>query len=173
MINEINTIKPSTVSGKKIVEKDTHKDISGSDSIKNNKKYDSIEVNRLIADNEKRINDFKETIRKMIVKQGEKSNLTLLGRKLNVSVEDSQKAAESIADGGEYSVDAVATRIVDMAMSLSGGDKTKISLLRDAVKKGFEAAGLEFNEGKRLPDICSKTYDEIMERFDKWENENE
>ncbi len=117
MINEINTIKPSTVSGKKIVEKDTHKDISGSDSIKNNKKYDSIEVNRLIADNEKRINDFKETIRKMIVKQGEKSNLTLLGRKLNVSVEDSQKAAESIADGGEYSVDAVATRIVDMAMS--------------------------------------------------------
>ncbi len=173
MINEINTIKPSTVSGKKIAEKDKHKDISGSDSIKNNKKYDSIEINRLIADNEKRINDFKETIRKMIVKQGEKSNLTLSGQKLNVSVEDSQKAAESIADGGEYSVDAVATRIVDMAMSLSGGDKTKIPLLRDAVKKGFEAAGVEFNEGKGLPDICNKTYNEIMERFDKWENENE
>lgn len=171
MINKINTIKPSTVSNKKIVEKDKHKDINGSDSI--NKKYDSIEINRLIADNEKRINDFKETIRNIIVKQGEQSNLTLSGQKLNVSVEDSQKAAESITDGGEYSVDSVATRIVDMAMSLSGGDKTKIPLLRDAVKKGFEAAGLEFNEGKGLPDICNKTYNEIMERFDKWENENE
>jgi len=136
-----------------------------------NNKYDRIEINKLIEDNEKRINDFKESIRKMITKQGETSNLTLFGKNLTVSVEDSQKAAQSIAPGGEFSVDAVATRIMDMAFALSGGDKSKISLLRNAVTKGFEAAGLEFNNGNGLPDICNQTYDEIMKRFDEWEKE--
>ncbi len=124
-----------------------------------------------MSDNEKRINEFKEQIRKMIAKQGEESNLTLFGQKLNVSVEDSQRAAEQIEEGGDYSVDAVAIRIMDMAKALSGGDKSKIPLLKDAVKKGFEAAGLEFNDGEGLPEICNKTYDEVMKRFDEWEKE--
>ena len=171
-INKINSVSPSIAPNKTASEVSKPKDAKEEvNSVKNNRKYDSIEINRLIADNEKRINDFKEMILKMIVKQGEKSNLTLFGEDLYVSVEDSQKAAEAIAEGGEYSVDAVATRIMDMAKSLSGGDKSKISLLRDAVKKGFEAAGMEFNDGKGLPDICNQTYDEIMKRFDEWENE--
>lgn len=173
MINETNPItsKPNITTKKTYVEESQTEDIKKSNSLRSNRKYDSIEVNKLIAENEKRINDFKETIRSMIVKQGEASNLTLFGRKLNVSVEDSQKAAASIAEDGEYSVDAVATRIMDMAKALSGGDKTKISLLRDSVIKGFEAAGLEFNGGAGLPEICSRTYDEIMIRFDEWEKE--
>lgn len=60
---------------------------------------------------------------------------------------------------------------MDMAKALSNGDKTKISLLKDAVIKGFEAAGLEFNGGAGLPEICSHTYDEVMKRFDEWEKE--
>lgn len=107
----------------------------------------------------------------MIAKQGEKSNLSLFGKKLNVRVEDSEKAAQAIADGGEYSIDAVATRIMDMAKALSGGDKSKLSLLRDAVIKGFEAAGMELNGGAGLPEISYKTYDEIMKHFDEWEKE--
>lgn len=172
MINEINPAapKPSIATNKTYTEKPQSKDKEDS-SIKSSKKYDSIEINRLIADNEKRINDFKETIRKMIAKQGEASNLTLFGQRLNVSVEDSEKAAAAIAEGGEYSVDAVATRIIDMAKALSAGDKSKISLLKDAIIKGFEAAGLEFNGGSGLPEICTQTYDEIMKRFDEWENE--
>jgi len=171
MIKEINSVKPSGLQNKKATENIKHKDKSDSDIIKSKKKYDSIEINNLISDNEKRINEFKEQIRKMIAKQGEESNLTLFGQKLNVSVEDSQKAAEQIEEGGEYSIDAVATRIMDMAKALSGGDKSKIPLLKDAVKKGFEAAGLEFNDGAGLPEICNKTYVEIMKRFDEWEKE--
>jgi len=134
------------------------------------KKYDRIEINKIVSDNEKRVSDFKELIKKMVAKQGEKSNLKLFGLDLNVSVEESEKAAKSIADGGEYSVDAVATRIMDMAVALANGDDSKISLLRNAVKKGFEAAGIEFDSEKGLPDICKNTYDEVMKRFDKWEN---
>lgn len=173
MINEIKPIKSSFATNqanKSAVDNVKPKDIKNSDSVKENKKYDSIEINKLISDNEKRIAEFKETIRKMIAKQGEESNLTLFGKKLHVTEEDSQKALESIQEGGEYSVDAVATRIMDMAKALSGGDKSKIGLLKESVMKGFEAAGLEFNNGAGLPDICNKTYDEIMKRFVEWEN---
>ena len=171
MIDKINSINQSLPS-KKIIETESQtkeKDIKN--TALNRKKYDTIEVNRLIADNEKRINDFKETIRKMVVQQGEKYNLSLFGQKLNVSVEDSKKAAAAIADGGEYSIDAVATRIMDMAKALSAGDKSKIPLLREAVIKGFEAAGMEFKGGAGLPEISHKTYDEIMKRFHEWEKQ--
>lgn len=164
--NHVNTV----VAG--INKNEMNNDESNAKSIKkSDKKFDSIEINNILADNEKRINDFKETIKKMISKQGETSNLKLFGLNLTVSVEDSKKAAESIAEGGEYSVEAVATRIIDMAKALSNGDKSKIDLLRDAVKKGFKAAGLEFDTTKKLPEICNKTYDEIMTRFDEWEKE--
>lgn len=171
MIKEINSVRPSGVQNSKTAEYIKHKDKSDSDTIKNNKKFDSIEINKLISDNEKRINEFKEQIKKMIAKQGEESNLTLFGQKINVSLEDSQKAAQQVEEGGEYSIDAVSTRIMDMAKALSGGDKSKISLLKDAVIKGFEAAGMEFNDGAGLPEICNKTYDEIMKRFDDWQKE--
>jgi hypothetical protein len=110
MINETNSItsKPNIPAKKANVEKSHAEDIKKSDSLKSNRKYDNIEINKLIAENEKRISDFKETIRRMIAKQGELSNLTLFGQRLNVTEEDSQKAAAAIAEGGEYSVDAVA-----------------------------------------------------------------
>lgn len=171
MIKEINSVRPSGVQNNKAAAYIKHKDKSDSATIKNNKKFDSIEINKLISDNEKRISEFKEQIKKMIAKQGEESNLTLFGQKINVSLEDSQKAAQQVEEGGEYSIDAVATRIMDMAKALSGGDKSKISLLKDAVKKGFDAAGMEFNDGAGLPEICNKTYDEIMKRFDDWQKE--
>ena len=78
-----------------------------------------------------------------------------------------ETAAAAIAEDGEWGVDAVATRLVDMAISLSGGDSSKAAMLREAVEKGFEAAGLEI--GSELPQICKDTFDETMKRFDYWE----
>ena len=116
-----------------------------------------------------RMESFQQMLKSMIVKQGEKSNLTLFGMDLNVTPADSQRAAAAIAEGGEYSVDAVATRILDMAKALSGGDMSKLSELRSAVEKGFKAAGMEM--GGKLPSICNDTYNEVMKRFDEWEKE--
>lgn len=116
-----------------------------------------------------RMESFQQMLKSMIVKQGEKSNLTLFGMDLNVTPADSQRAAAAIAEGGEYSVDAVATRILDMAKALSGGDMSKLSELRSAVEKGFKAAGMEM--GGKLPSICNDTYNEVMKRFDEWEKD--
>lgn len=94
--------------------------------------------------------------------------------KKNFTEEDMEKAKESISDGGYYSVDAVATRIMDMATALAGDDPSKISVLREAVVKGFgqaaETLGLKEDD---MPEITKSTYTEVMKRFDDWEKSYE
>lgn len=87
--------------------------------------------------------------------------------KLNITPADSAKAAQAISEDGEWGVNAVATRIMDMAVALSGGDTEKLSILRDAVEKGFSAAEKQW--GGKLPSITDDTHKEINNRFDYWE----
>ena len=73
-----------------------------------------------------------------------------------------EAAAEAISENGNWGVDAVATRLIDMAINLSGGDTSKIGMLREAVQKGFAQVG----KLEDLPEVCQQTYDEVMKRFD-------
>ncbi len=130
---------------------------------------DRAKVEELISDSERRMAEFEEMIRSMIAEQSGKYNFIFKGQKLNVSIEESEKAKAAIAPGGEYSVEAVAGRIMDMAKALSGGDPSKAGELKDAVIKGFKEAEKAF--GTKLPQISYDTYDEIMKRFDEWEKE--
>ena len=136
--------------------------------------YSRQDAQRLSADQLKEMQRqqterFTEMLRSMITKQGEKSNLTLFGMDLTVSQADSAAAAKAIAPGGEYSVEAVSGRILNMAKALAGGDASKIEELREAVKKGFEAAGVDM--GGSLPSICQDTYTAVMKGFDDWKAE--
>lgn len=128
-----------------------------------------IDVNSLIEQNNKRIADFTSQIMSMVTKQGQKSNLTLNGLNLTVTAEDAAKAKAAISEGGEWSVNAVADRIMNMAYALSGGDESKLSTLKDAVMKGFEQAGFDPKNRSTMPQITGQTYDEILKRFDDWE----
>lgn len=86
----------------------------------------------------------------------------------NFSIEiSSVEGAASEEKEDPWGIDAVATRIMDMAVALSGGDTSKIDILRGAVEDGFKAAGAAW--GEDLPEICNQTYDEIMKRFEFWE----
>lgn len=78
-----------------------------------------------------------------------------------------ETAAQAISKDGAWGVDAVATRLLNMAVSLSGGDTAKIAELRGAVEAGFKAAGDTL--GGELPGVCQDTYAETMKRFDYWE----
>ena len=75
-----------------------------------------------------------------------------------------EEAAAAIAEDGAWGVNAVSTRLLDMAIQLSGGDVSKAEMLREAVQKGFEAVGMLEN----LPLVCQETYTETMNRFDWW-----
>lgn len=127
-------------------------------------------LEQLRADEEKRIKAFQDTIRSMMAQQGQTVNLTFRGMDLHVTEEQRAAAEKSISEGGEYSIDAVATRIMDMAKALSGGDSSKLSMLREAVQKGFAGAAKTLNmKESDMPQITKDTYTEVMKRFDEWE----
>lgn len=90
---------------------------------------------------------------------------------LTVTKSDIDDATASISDGGYWSVDSVATRIMDMATMLAGGDESKLSTLKAAVIKGFGGAMDKLGKDSLndMPDITQQTYKEVMNRFDKWE----
>ena len=85
-----------------------------------------------------------------------------------------EDAAKAIAPGGAWSVDAVSTRIFDLATAIAGNDPEKLSQMRAAVEEGFKQAGMVWKETTgqdNMPEISKQTYNEIMSRFDKRANE--
>ena len=81
-----------------------------------------------------------------------------------------EDAAKAVADDGDWGVDAVASRIFDLADAIAGGDPEKLATMRAAVEEGFNQAGIAWNNATGLdtmPDITERTYNEIMSRFDK------
>jgi len=85
-----------------------------------------------------------------------------------------EDAAKAIAPGGAWSVDAVSTRIFDLATAIAGDDPEKLSQIRAAVEEGFKQAGMTWNKitgQDNMPEISKQTYTEIMSRFDTRANE--
>ena len=85
-----------------------------------------------------------------------------------------EDAAKAIAPGGDWSVDAVSSRIFDLATAIAGNDPEKLSQMKAAVEEGFKQAGLTWKDAtgqSKLPEISNQTYNEIMSRFDKRTNE--
>jgi len=119
---------------------------------------------------EQRVKAFEETIKGMMAQQGQTVNLTFRGVDFHVTEDQRKEAEKSISDGGEYSVNAVSDRIMNMAKALIGDDSSKIGLMKDAVIKGFGgAAKLLETDMDNMPEITKNTYKEIMNRFDEWE----
>lgn len=81
-----------------------------------------------------------------------------------------EEAAAAVADGGAYSVDSVATRIMDMATAIAGGDSEKLQAMQAAVEKGFEQAGITWKDAMgedNMPQITQDTHNEITKRFNE------
>ena len=83
-----------------------------------------------------------------------------------IDIHTVNEAKELISEDGPYGVQAVSDRIVDFAIAVSGGDKSKLEELKAAIDKGFEKARDAF--GGTLPDICNQTHDEVMRKLDDW-----
>jgi hypothetical protein len=77
------------------------------------------------------------------------------------------RAEELISEDGPLGVKAVSDRIAGFAIAFTGGDPDKLPELKAAIEKGFRQAAKMF--GGELPDICNKTYDEVMRKLDEWE----
>jgi len=132
-------------------------------------KPDSEAIARLKAESEKAHSGLRQLVEQLLKRQG----MTFQGLKGVEYVEIDEvtqvEAAALIDEGGELSAEAVSDRIVDFAKAISGGDKSKLAILRGAIEEGFRAASAAF--GGQLPEISQRTYEMITQKLDAWMEE--
>ena len=143
----------------------------------NYKKSDrSALVQQLKADQEKMINNLLDIVMKTINGQGSTFAIAtqddmwkfLAEGKFTADADTIAKAKEDISEDGYWGVNQTSDRIVDFAIALSGGDTSKADQLLEAFKKGYEQATGTW--GKELPEITKKTYDAVLDKFNKWKD---
>ena len=140
-------------------------------STKKTYKPDTATIAKLKADADARTEQLRSLVEKMMTKQGEaygKANdiwSVLSSGNFTVDAATKAQAQADIADDGYWGVSQTSSRILDFATALTGGDPSKIEEMRDAFKKGYAQA--EKTWGGKLPEISQKTYDAVMEGFDK------
>ena len=141
------------------------------------KKTDYALINKLKADAEERTSQLRSLVEKMMTKQGvaigTADSMWSFLAKGDFTVDEATRAQAQadIAEDGYWGVDQTSDRILDFAKALSGNDPEKADLLLDAFKKGFKEATKSW--GQDLPDISQRTYDAVVEKFNKWKNGTE
>lgn len=132
---------------------------------------DTTLVNKLKADAEARTSQLRTLVEQLMSKQanayGQANDIWQFLREGNFTVDPATKAQAQadIAEDGYWGVEQTSDRIIQFANALTGGDPDKIEEMREAFKKGFKQA--EETWGGELPEISQKTYDAVMQKFDK------
>lgn len=86
--------------------------------------------------------------------------------KLEVDEETSLAAQQEIAEDGFWGVKQTGQRAIEFAIALSGGDTSKVELLKNAIVEGYKAA--EAAWGGVLPEICKQTQEATLKGLDEW-----
>lgn len=130
--------------------------------------YQKPTIDQLKKESQKSYDNLKRLISDMLSKQGK--TFESLNRKELITIDPATRAeaTELIGPNGPLGIEAMSDTIVNFAKAISGGDKSKLETLKNAIIKGF-------NEAERalggLPEISKKTYDRIMEKLDIWDKE--
>ena len=141
----------------------------------NNKVDREAIIAQIKAENDARINQMQELVRKMMQGQGnalaQSDDIWSFLASCDYTVTEAAKlqAQEDISENGYWGVEQTSQRILDFAKALSGGDVSKADLLLDAFKKGYEEATGAW--GKELPSISKDTYKAVEEKFAAWKEE--
>lgn len=125
------------------------------------KKADAVDIGALQEQVEKATENLRNLVQKLVVEQGQKS----VGA-TSLYANAVEQAGQAISEDGDWGVEAVSDRIVDFAVAVAGDDKSKLEELKAAIDQGFKEAGKTF--GQDLPDVCHRTYEAIMEKLDRW-----
>lgn len=180
--NTYNTTTAEKASENTKAEETTAKDTGvvyekSSDTDTVTKKTNTALVEKLKADAEQRTSQLRSLVEKMMTKQGVAIGTAddmwsfLAKGDFTVDAATKAQAEKDIAEDGYWGVEQTSDRILDFAKALSGNDPEKADLLLDAFKKGFSEATKSW--GDKLPDISQRTYDAVVEKFDKWKNGTE
>lgn len=141
------------------------------------KVVDQALIAKLKADSDNRVSQLRGIVEQMMSKQGvaignaDSMWSFLASGNFTVDAATKAQAQADIAEDGYWGVNQTSDRILDFAKALSGNDTSKAEELINAFKKGFSEATKSW--GSTLPDISQRTYDAVLEKFDKWVNGEE
>lgn len=141
------------------------------------KKSNAAVVEMLKADAQRRTEQMRSLVEKMMTQQGATLGKAdsmwsfLAGGNFTVDAATKAQAQADIAEDGYWGVEQTSDRILDFAKALSNNDPSKADELLDAFDKGFRQATGSW--GKDLPDISSRTYDAVHEKFQQWKDGTE
>ena len=141
------------------------------DSVKKTYTPDTNLINKLKADADARTQQLRSLVEQLMTKQattyGNATDIWSFLRSGEYTVDPATKAQAQadIAEDGYWGVNQTSDRIIQFATALTGGDPDKIEEMREAFKKGYDQA--QETWGGELPEISQKTYDAVMEKFDK------
>ena len=129
--------------------------------------YDKATITKLKKDSQQAHAQLIRIVQEMLKRQGK--TLELLDEDEIVEVDETARleAQALIGPDGPLGAEAVSQRLVDFAIAISGGDKSKADSLRAAIEQGFDEAEKILGE---LPEISKETYKLTMEKFDAWVN---
>lgn len=133
-------------------------------------------IAQLKADSQNRINQMQSLVTKMFQKQGitigtaDDMWKTLASGNFTADANTIAQAKADIAEDGYWGVSQTSERIFSFALALSGGDAEKMEEMVKAVEKGFGEATKAW--GKEMPSITNDTHTAIMDKFDKWFEDN-
>jgi hypothetical protein len=85
---------------------------------------------------------------------------------LEVDEQTSLAAQQEIAEDGFWGAKQTSQRAIEFAKALSGGDTSKVELLKNAIIEGYKAA--EAAWGGELPEICKQTQEAILKGLNEW-----
>lgn len=131
-------------------------------------------VAQLKAEQEKRQSQLVDLVKDMISKQsntyGAANNVWgfLAKGNFTVDAETKAQAQKDISEDGYWGVKQTSERILSFATALAGDDPKNLEKMRDAFLKGYKQA--EKTWGGELPDISKRTYDAVLDGFDKLMN---
>jgi hypothetical protein len=136
------------------------------------KKLDAADIAALKEQANAATENLRKLVEELILKQNknhkaaEEDTSEDLMAKLGITTQDVEAAKEAVSEDGEFGVKAVSDRLVNFAIAISGGDKSKLSELTAAIDEGFAQAKKAL--GGELPDISQQTYDETMRKLNEW-----
>jgi len=126
-------------------------------------------VRELWSNHQAQVDSFRRMVETLLNQQAERQGLANGWSLRDIEVTDEMRAeAQAMIDeGGYFSVEETAARMLDFAVAITGGDPARIDLMRDAVERGFRQAERMF--GGELPEISHQTLQAVRDGFDEWE----
>ncbi|MFZ6745372.1 DUF5610 domain-containing protein [Undibacterium sp. JH2W] len=128
------------------------------------------DLQALLEESDRKAQEIVNLIKPLVEQQGLEISKVVSGQqKISASPEAIKAAQAAVAEGGEFSVQKTAERILSFAKAAIGDDPAKLDKVSAAVEQGFKEASDIL--GGSLPDISKQTLEAIRTEFARWKSD--